>query len=358
MSTRTMCLFMLVAPMLVMSGCAVTQEMGESPGAVLAEGQEGVPEAKSGPQSSDSELAKGILDQPLPQVSGPKRTIAVGKFDASGAFREKYGDWDVGGGLSAMLTTALMESKRFIILERANVGQVLSEQELKGQKLVVKGSGPELGKLIGAQLLIYGSVTEFDESEKGGGFSIGVAAGGLGSLFGGALSPQHSRGKVAMDIRVVDTTTSEVLETHRVEESVSSTAFDISLNIEEISLGTNAFFKTPLGKAARQAINKAVQLIAKDAQKTAWSGRVVDFDGRDIYINAGSRSGLKVGDKFMIRRVVKKFTDPETGKVLGAKKKELGVVNLTRVEERLATGTYLPVSVESPKRGDIVLALK
>ena len=354
---RSTLIFLLAASTFI-SGCPVPQNQGGPSGGNLAEGQKRGPEASSEKESSDKEMAQGILNQPVPKVSGPKRTVAVGKFDAIGAFRQKYGDWDVGGGLAAMLTTGLVESKRFIILERANIGQVLSEQEMKGQKVVAQGTGPALGKVIGAQLLIYGSVTEFDESEKGGGFSIGMATGGLGSLLGGALSPQHSRGKVAMDIRVVDTTTSEVLETHRVEESVSSTSFDLSLNIEGMSLGTNAFFKTPLGKATRQAINRAVQLIARDAEKAGWSGRVVDYDGQELYINAGSRSGLKVGDKFKISRVVKKFTDPETGKVLGIRKKDLGILQLKSVDSKLSSGKFFPLDPQPPQRGDLVVVGK
>ena len=73
----------------------------------------------------------------MPKISGPKRTISVGKFDAIGAFTAKYGNWDIGGGLSAMMTTALIESGQFIVVERANLQQVLSEQELKASRLTI-----------------------------------------------------------------------------------------------------------------------------------------------------------------------------------------------------------------------------
>ena len=66
----------------------------------------------------------------MPVIPGPKRTIAVGKFDAIGAFTQKYGDWDIGGGLAAMLTSALVKSDRFVVIERAELSQILSEQEL------------------------------------------------------------------------------------------------------------------------------------------------------------------------------------------------------------------------------------
>ena len=40
---------------------------------------------------------------PAPAYSGPKKTIAVAKFDANGAFIGQYGSYDVGGGLAAMM---------------------------------------------------------------------------------------------------------------------------------------------------------------------------------------------------------------------------------------------------------------
>ncbi len=43
----------------------------------------------------------------------------VGKFDTTGAFTQNYEEWDVRGGLAAMLTIALMESKQLIVLGRA-----------------------------------------------------------------------------------------------------------------------------------------------------------------------------------------------------------------------------------------------
>ena len=71
-----------------------------------------------------------VLTGSVPEVTGPKRTVAVGKFDSIGAFNNKYGNWDIGGGLAAMMTTALVESGRFIVVERAQLQQVLAEQEM------------------------------------------------------------------------------------------------------------------------------------------------------------------------------------------------------------------------------------
>ena len=330
---------------LAVSGCETTGA-GESP-------------AASQPQPQVAEAAPGkILTAPIPEISGPKRTISVGKFDAIGAFTAKYGQWDIGGGLSAMMTSALVESGRFIVVERANLQQVLSEKELKAAGLTGPGTGPGAGKLIAVQFLVFGSVTEFGAEDEGSGFSLGASGGRLGSLLSGALSQQSTSGTMAIDVRLVDSTSGQVLETHRFKDEISSSGWDISVGYQGISLGTNQFYKTPLGKAVRNIITQAVQRIAVTAQKTGWTGQVVEFDGKDVYINAGARSGLNVGDKFMIERVVQRLTDPTTNEVLSIRKKELGILQITGVEKKISYGQFTPLGMDPPRRGDYVAIMR
>lgn len=333
------------------------EDKPESPPA----GTEGQP-----PASQEGATPEGVgsvpafLTAPIPEIPGPKRTVSVGKFDAIGAFTSKYGNWDIGGGLSAMMTSALVESQRFIVLERANIGQILSEQEMKASGIINPETGPRVGNVTGAQLLIYGAVTEFGDEDTGGGFSLGAGGvgGGVGRLLSGALSTQSAQGVVAIDIRVVDTTTGQVMKTHRVKKVIMSSGFDFSLGYSGISLGTNQFAKTPLGQATREAITEVVQRIAIDARGTTWTGRVVEVDGKEVYINAGERSGLNVGDLFMIERIVKKLTDPETGELLKIRKQELGVLRLTSVEDKISYGTYQPLEQDPPTRGDLVAIMR
>src|SRR5579862_8878343 len=68
-----------------------------------------------------------------PPLIGPKPTIAVGVIEATGG----YGDtnWDVGNGLRSMLTKSLEDSGRFIVVERANLDQVLNEKQLQASRV-------------------------------------------------------------------------------------------------------------------------------------------------------------------------------------------------------------------------------
>ncbi|MBN1258015.1 MAG: hypothetical protein JXA52_09965, partial [Planctomycetes bacterium] len=217
-------------------------------------------------------------------------------------------------------------------------------------------AAPEMGGLTGVQMMLYGSVTEFGEGERGGGFSIGMSGFGGGnraSSFG--ASPQWTKGSIAMDIRIVDTTTGQVIKTFKVRERVSSRGFSASFGMDQVNVGNNFFAQTPLGQAARRCITKAIDKFAEIAAKRPWQGRIVEVDGGTVYINAGSTSGIEVGNVFKVERVTKTFTDPETGQVIGQKKEELGRIEVTEVMDKMSTATYIPLAAEVPQRNDIVL---
>ncbi|MBL4907095.1 MAG: hypothetical protein JKX94_06555 [Sneathiella sp.] len=312
----------------------------------------------STPAADEDEKVPILMDS-VQKIEGPKRVVSVGKFDAIGAFEQQYGDWDIGGGISAMMTTALVESNRFIVLERANMQQILAEQQMKGQGVTSASTGPDLGMVTGANFMIYGSVTEFGSSDSGGGFSLGLSGGNaLSKMLGVGLSRQTATGKVAMDIRLVNATTSQVMEVYKVSEQIDNSSWDISVGYEGVSLGTNQFLKTPLGEATRLCITKAVQMIAAKTNSVAWTGRIVDFEGGEVYINAGGNSGLNQNDKFMVERIIKKLTDPQTGELLLLRKKELGIVTLTEILPKISLGKFSPFDVDAPKRGDLVVTIK
>lgn len=148
-----------------------------------------------------------------------------------------------------MMTSALVESDRFIVLERAQLKSILTEQELAGKGVTSGTATPGLGKMAGVQLMIFGAVTEFGAADKGSDTSIGAGGGSgvLGGLLSGAISRQSSSGSFAMDFRIVDTTTGRILETHTVREELESSGFGISLGFDNVELGTSQFYKTPLG---------------------------------------------------------------------------------------------------------------
>jgi hypothetical protein len=158
-----------------------------------------------------------------------------------------------------------------------------------------------------------------------------------------------------MDIRIVDTTTGAVLSSLQIEEPIYKIGKDFSAEYGKVSIGGNKFMRTPVGDAARKAITHIVMHIADAAGDQKWVGRVVDVEGMEIIINAGSKADIEIGNRFIIERVTKRFTDPVSGRLLGQRSTTLGLMEIEQVEDDLAIGTLQPMADVLPKRGDLVI---
>jgi curli biogenesis system outer membrane secretion channel CsgG len=291
--------------------------------------------------------AAGLLDREVQTIPGPKRTVAVSRFASRSDFNYQNGLADVGGGLSALLTAALVESGRFIVVERETLSDVLAEQNLGATGLTKEEGAPSAGSLLGASLLIKGAVTEFSQSAGGGGFGIGVAGIGLGV--------KSRKATVGLDIQVIDSTTSQVLASYPVREAISSRSVGLDISRMGVDTDFSKFLETPLGQAARKAINTAVARIAAEAANRPWTGQVVGVDEGEVVINAVTTSGIKVGDIFSIEHTSATFTDPASGRVLGHRSRPVGLLLISAVDDEIAFGDYRPVGSDVPARGDLVV---
>ncbi len=303
--------------------------------------------------AGSSASQSGPSGDELPRIMGPKRTIAVGAIDAIPGLAGPYTAAAAGPGVAAMLTTALDHSGRFIVAERNDLSQVLSEQELVANKIAQGSAGPKAGAVIPAKYLIVGAVTELSSGDKGSNLGIGI--GGLPhGLFGG-LSLNGQTGRVAMDLRVVNTRTGEVEDSFSVRKELASTGVGLTGGYKAITIGGNQFWSTPLGEAMRAALDEAVARIAADVSKGGWNALVAQVSGDTIYINAGSDAGLKIGDRLGVERVTGALTDPATNRVLAVQKDHLADIEVTAVDAKFTTGKFVQTGATEPQRGDTVI---
>jgi len=200
--------------------------------------------------------------QPLPPYSGPKARIAVADFDVKAA---KAGG-EIGSGLREMLITALVNSNRFRVVERQALKAIMKEQELAVSGAAQGTSQVRTGAIKTADLIITAAVTEFEPQASGGGAGVGggggIGKGVLGALLRGALNKSH----MALDIRIVDTSTSEVLAATRVVGEASDISGGIMggfLGSWGLGGGLSMYKNTPMEKAIRVCIINAVNYISQ-----------------------------------------------------------------------------------------------
>ena len=289
----------------------------------------------------------------LPAILGPKRTIAVGKIDAIPGLAGPYTAAAAGPGVAAMLTTALDQSGRFIVAERDNLTQVLTEQDLVTNRVAQGSAGPKTGNVIPAQYLIVGAVTEMSIDNRGSNVALGI--GGLPRGLFGSLSRNVQSSRFALDLRLVNARTGQVEDSFSVSKELSSTDVGVTGGYETISISGNQFWNTPLGETVRAALDEAVARIAADVSKDGWDALVAQVSDDTIYINAGSEAGLKIGDRLVVERVTGTLTDPATNAVLAVQKAHLADIEITAVDAKFATGRFIPTGTVRPERGDTVV---
>jgi curli biogenesis system outer membrane secretion channel CsgG len=114
-------------------------------------------------------------------------------------------------------------------------------------------------------LIVTAALTEFEPQASGGKAGIGggggVASGVLGGLLGAALNKAH----MALDIRIIDTSSSEVVAATRVQGQASDVAGGFMAGFMgnwALGGGLSAYANTPMEKAIRVCIIEAVRYIS------------------------------------------------------------------------------------------------
>lgn len=204
-----------------------------------------------------------IAEAQAEQYDGPKARLAVGEFTDKTARGGGSTGWmnlfgmnfqQIGDGMRDMLTTALFNSNRYIVLEREQLGAVMEEQDLGQSGRIKKGTEAKVGEIYGADLIITAAVTEFEGSAKGAGGGTRI----LGVTVGGGVKQAH----VAIDIRIIDATTSQIVAATSVQGEAKSFGIGGATNIGgSLPVGLGGFSKTPTEQAIRVCIQKAVEYV-------------------------------------------------------------------------------------------------
>jgi curli biogenesis system outer membrane secretion channel CsgG len=152
------------------------------------------------------------------------------------------------------------------VLERQVLKALMQEQELAASGAAQPGSGAQRGQIKTADILVSAAVTEFEPTASGVGGGIGgggsVGSGILGGIIGGAMNKSH----MALDLRIIDTSTSEVLAATRVQGEARDIAGGIGMGFFGswgLGAGLGGYANTPMEKAIRICIIEAVRYIAQ-----------------------------------------------------------------------------------------------
>jgi curli biogenesis system outer membrane secretion channel CsgG len=271
-----------------------------------------------------------------------KKIIAVSRFEQRAQHRHYN---QLGTGMADQLADALVNSNNFIVVERQTLSDVLGEQNLANSGRAAKSKSAQIGKIVPAQILIKGTVTEFEE--KSGGSGSGFNIGGI------QLGSNAAEAHVAVILRIIDSSTGQVLASERVEGKSKSGGTTFGLNMGGVGFKSAGFKKTPLGKAVQIVIDRAAVKITQKLDPIPFEGKIIKVRGDTVFTNIGKRNGLSQGDTFTVISPGEEMIDPDTGENLGSDRTEVGRIKITSVKDK-----FSKASIESGASFDKGFILK
>ncbi len=237
-----------------------------------------------------------------PQRKILKRKIAIGRFTNETRYGKTFlrdGDTDpLGKQASDMLANRLVSSGKFLVFERPDLVKIKREQS------VLKKSN-----LIGVDVLILGSVTEFGRSTTGQ------------SGFLSATKKQTAQAKV--EIRMVDVRTGHVFFSASGSGEASTESGEVA------GFGSRAGYDATLNdKAIGAAISDFLNSLISKIDERIWRTDILRIKGSEIIITGGRRQGIQIGDVLNVMREGERVKSRQTGFEISLPPSKVGEIRI------------------------------
>jgi len=258
----------------------------------------------------------------LPVVAGetvqPDEKIRVAVMNFENNTTQRFWEDNLGYAAADEFVTQLFETQQFSLVERAQIDSILAEQDFGQSGRLNQSQAAELGKLLGVQLILTGSITKFSVDTKSGGIrSFGV---------------EYSEAESNLDVRLIDTNTAEILFAGTGESKVRLGGIRIKgFNFRQ------DFDRGIAQEALRPAIQDVVNKIVANADayvdlEVPISPAQIVGSGQDgsIYIDRGENFSVTIGQRYQVKRIVDEIRDA-SGNLLDTITDIVGVVEVSRV---------------------------
>ncbi len=299
----------------------------------------------------------------------PKKRIAILNFDyatVQTSVAAIFGsNQDIGKGIADMLVDRFVNGGAYSVIERKALDSILKEQNFSNSDRADANSAAKLGKILGVDAIVIGSITQFGRDDKktnvGGG-----AMGGLAGRYGlGGVGHKESKAVVNITARIINVETGEILASATGQGTSQRSGTTLlgsggsawNNGGGGVDMSSSNFGATILGEATNQAVTDVAHQLEQSAGKlpahiVKIDGLVADASGDTLILNIGSKSGIQVGDHLQVTRPIRQVRDPSTGKVIRSIEDKLGEIVITDVDAGSSVGKY--AGSKPAKVGDAV----
>ena len=237
------------------------------------------------------QISKSISDVSPNAKKGLKRKVAIARFSNETKYGQSFfvdeNKDKIGKQAVDILSAKLLETDKFIMLERADFDKI--------QKELALGSMPTLKNM--ADYLIIGSITEFGRKETS---DVGIAS---------RVKKQTTFAKV--HVRLIDVYTGQIIYSEFGEGSAYSEAGTV------LGIGSRAGYDATLNdKALDAAITNLTSRIIENLLDKPWKAYIIGYEDNNLIISGGKLQNIKQGDIFDVYLEGKKVKNPQTNMLI------------------------------------------
>ena len=220
----------------------------------------------------------------------------------------------------SQLIAAVNASRKFDILGRSDLKDVIREQELGQSGNVDAKTAAQAGKLTGAKFLLVTTIDDFQDSTERMEFKT------LGTV---GLKRKISVSAVA---KIYDATTGKLLESASVSANRKDDRTD-SLDLRKDAELTDAVLLDTVKEAAGKVANKVADVV--------FPVRVLAKRDKQITINRGEGAGAAVGQVWAVFAQGEELVDPDTKESLGREEVQVGKAEIISVAPKTSIAKIL-----------------
>jgi curli biogenesis system outer membrane secretion channel CsgG len=205
----------------------------------------------------------------------------------------------------SQLVSAINTTRKFDIVGRSDLKDILKEQELGASGNVDVKTAAQAGKLAGAQYLLVTTIDDFEDSTEKMEFKTLKLVG------------------LKRKIRLSDSTTGTLLESANIQTDRKDERSDAT------ELNKNAELTDAL---LLEAVKETAERIANRVADVIFPARVLAKRDNEVTINRGEGAGVAVGQVWNVFALGEELIDPDTKESLGREEIYVGkvrVVSLT-----------------------------
>ena len=223
--------------------------------------------ATTGESAQRDQLTRNVGSYAPPPSGATRPRVGVPPFEVDGAQGNfSFGSSQLEGMAADQLTTLMLLTNRFDVVERAQLQQLLAEQGLEG--IVRPDELAQVAKVRGVDYLVLGKITGFrvksERVSNEAGVQRGLISDKLLDGFTGGINQDQTvlTTEMGVDLRMVDPTTGSIKVAHFSQFKQQDTAESFGIDIAGIGGSGDAeiqISEDDAGKLMRLAFDDALR---------------------------------------------------------------------------------------------------